>query len=64
MGYKTGQFFFTNWAYRPKLPLHGLSLKKSPIKNHATLFRARLLSKSNTTRLHKAQHGALQINTQ
>ena len=26
------------WAYRPKSPLHGLSLSKSPIKNHATLF--------------------------
>ena len=27
------------WANRPKPPLHGLSLRKSPIKNHATLFR-------------------------
>ena len=26
------------WAYRPKSPLHGLSLSKSPIKNHSTLF--------------------------
>ena len=26
------------WAYRPKPLLHGLSLKKSPIKNHATSF--------------------------
>ena len=25
-------------ACRPKPPLHGLSLKKSPIKNYATLF--------------------------
>ena len=27
------------WAYQPKPPLHELSLKKSPIKNHATLFK-------------------------
>ena len=26
------------WAYRPKSPLYGLSLRKSPIKNHTTLF--------------------------
>ena len=26
------------WAYRLKPPLHGLSLSKSPIKNHAILF--------------------------
>ena len=43
------------WACRPKPPLQGLSLKKSPIKNHATLFRVGSSSKSNTTRLHKAQ---------
>ena len=28
----------TAWAYLPKPPLHGLSLRKSPIKNNATLF--------------------------
>ena len=28
----------TAWAYLPKPPLHGLSLRKFPIKNHATLF--------------------------
>ena len=26
------------WAYWPKPQLHGLSLSKSPIKNHAILF--------------------------
>ena len=26
------------WACQPKPQLHGLSLSKSPIKNHATLF--------------------------
>ena len=26
------------WAYQPKSPLHKLSLKKSPIKYHTTLF--------------------------
>ena len=26
------------WAYQPKPPLYGLNLRKSPIKNHATLF--------------------------
>ena len=28
------------WAYRPKPPLHGLSLQKSPIKNHTILFKS------------------------
>ena len=27
-------------TYRPKPPFHGLSLKKSPIKNHAILFKS------------------------
>ena len=49
-------FNATTWAYRPKPPLHGLSLKKSPIKNHATLFQVESSSESNTTRLYKAQH--------
>ena len=35
--------------------LHGLNLRKSPIKNHATSFQVGLLSGSNTTRLHKIQ---------
>ena len=45
-----------DWAYQPKPPLHGLSLRKSLIKNHATLFQVGSSSRSNTTRLHKAQH--------
>ena len=49
-------FSSTAWAYQPKPPLHGLSLRKSPIKNHATLFQVGSSSRSNTTRLHKAQH--------
>ena len=55
MGYKTSQKFFPGalpsnpprglsmsaktWACWPKPQLHGLSLRKSPIKNHAILFR-------------------------
>ena len=55
MGYKTSQKFFPvalpsnpprglsisakTWACWPKPQLHGLSLRKSPIKNHAILFR-------------------------
>ena len=39
----------------PKPLLHGLSLKKSPIKNHAILYRVESSSGSNTTRLHKTQ---------
>ena len=69
MGYKTGQKNYpgdiapeplrglsmsdTAWAYRPKPMLHELSLKKSPIKNHTTLFGSS--TGSNITRLHKAQ---------
>ena len=41
-------------GYKP--PLHGLSLRKSPFKNHAISFRVGSSSGSNTTRLHKAQH--------
>ena len=49
MGYKMGQKCFPGalppnppevfpWALWPKPPLHGLSLKETPIKNHTTLF--------------------------
>ena len=55
---KRAKFFFTAWANRPKPLLHGLSLKKSPIKNHATSFRVGLSSGSNSTKLHKAQHSS------
>ena len=48
MDYKTGQKIFPP-------PLHGLSLRKSPIKNHAILFWVGSSSESNTIRLHKAQ---------
>ena len=41
---------------KSKPPLHGLSLKKYPIKNHATLFQVKSSSRSNTTKLHKIQH--------
>ena len=54
MGYKTGQKMRTQaWANKP--PLHGLSLSKSPIKNHATLFESSRQSDQTQTRLHKAQ---------
>ena len=61
IGYKTGQkkiqrYNLGRLAYQSKPPLHGLSLRKSPIKNYATLFRVKSSSRSNTTRLHKAQH--------
>ena len=39
------------WACRPKPPLHGLSLSKSPIKNHATLFRSGRVVKPDQTKL-------------
>ena len=55
---KRAKFFFTAWANRPKPLLHGLSLKKSPIKNHATSFRVGSSSGSNSTKLHKAQHSS------
>ena len=35
------------WVYWPKLPFHGLSLSKSPIKNHATLFGSGQVRSSN-----------------
>ena len=39
------------WACWPKPPLHGLSLSKSPIKNHATLFRSGQVVKPDQTKL-------------
>ena len=34
------RFIYLAWACWPKPLLHGLNLSKSPIKNHATLFRS------------------------
>ena len=53
MGYKTGQIFFPK-GFKP--PLHELSFRKSPIKNHTILFRVGSSSGSNVTRFHKSQH--------
>ena len=39
------------WACRPKPPLHGLSLNKSPIKNHAILFGSGRVVEPNQTKL-------------
>ena len=39
------------WVYWPKPPLHGLSLNKSPIKNHATLFGLGWIVKPDQTKL-------------
>ena len=39
------------FAYWPKPPLHGLSLSKSPIKNHATLFELGRVVKLDQTKL-------------
>ena len=39
------------WAYRPKPLLHGLSLRKSPIKNHSTLFGSGQVIKPDQTTL-------------
>ena len=46
------------WACRPKPLLHGLSLSKSLIKKPHNIIRIRSgrQTKSNKTRLHKAQH--------
>ena len=38
-------------AYRPKPPLHRLSLSKSPIKNHAILFRSDWVVEPDQTKL-------------
>ena len=46
-----GPKFFFPGAYRPKPPLHGLSLSKSPIKNHAILFGSGLVIKPDQTKL-------------
>ena len=46
------------WAFRPKPPLYGLNLRKSPIKNYATLFGSCQVGSStgsNITRLHKVE---------
>ena len=40
-----------NTACQPKSPLHGLSLSKSPIKNHATLFGSDRVVKSDQAKL-------------
>ena len=39
------------WAYRPKPPLHGLSLSKSTIKNHTILFESSRVVKPDQTKL-------------
>ena len=39
------------WAYRPKPPLHGLNLSKSPIINHAILFWSSWVVKPDQTKL-------------
>ena len=39
------------WAYRPKLPFHGLTLRKSLIKNHVTLFGLGRVVKPDQTKL-------------
>ena len=50
--YKTGPKIF-----RPKPPLHGLSLSKSPVKKPLNIIRVELdcRTRSNKTRLHKTQ---------
>ena len=51
------EILITKTCFLPP-PLHGLNLRKSPIKNHATLFesgRVESSNGSNITRLHKAQ---------
>ena len=40
-----------NTACQPKPPLHGLSLSKSPIKNHAILFGSSQVVEPNQTKL-------------
>ena len=39
------------WAYRPKPPLHGLNLSKSPIINHEILFRSSQVIEPDQTKL-------------
>ena len=53
----------SQWAKQAKKNFHGLSLNKSPIKNHATLFESGCQTGSNKTRLHKAQHIASSLKT-
>ena len=64
MGHKTGQNFFPGVACRPKPSLYGLSLRKSPIKNHATLFGSgrvvnRIKHKLGSTKPNKALTNAI-----
>ena len=47
MGYKTSQNFFLGTTYRPKSPLHGLSLKKSPIKKPRNIIQVGSATGSN-----------------
>ena len=47
------------WAYRPKPPLHELSLSKSPIKNHATLFESGRVVKLDQTNLGSTKPNSL-----
>ena len=41
--------------FRPKPPLHGLNLSKSPIKNHATLFGSGRVIKLDQTKLNSTK---------
>ena len=43
------------WANKPKPPLYGLSLRKSPIKNYATLFGLGWVIKSDQTKLNSTK---------
>ena len=55
--YQNNDFYIlcTGFTMGYKPTLHGLSLRKSPVKNHAISFRVGSSSGSNTTRQHKAQ---------
>ena len=39
------------WTYQPKPPLQGLSLSKSPIKNHTILFESGRIAELDQTKL-------------
>ena len=47
--------------YRANPPLHGLSLKKSPIKNHATLFRSGQVVKPDQTKLNSTKPNRVKV---
>ena len=49
-------------GYRPKPPLHGLSLSKSPIENNATLFGLDWVVKPDQTKLGSTKPNNLQEN--